>query len=159
MRLPKTLIVLLAVLALMPLLVSAQEKPADTMQILREKISADKKLIVAANMDLTEAEAKAFWPVYEAYQEELQAINQRLGRLIASYAADYRDHAITDAKAKKLTDEFLAVQDAEVQLMKSYAPKLGQALPAGKVARYLQIENKILAVIKYDLANQAPLLD
>ena len=42
------------------------DKPADNMQILRDKIKADKKLVVAANMKLTESEAKGFWPVYEA---------------------------------------------------------------------------------------------
>ncbi len=40
------------------------------MQILREKIRADKKLLVAENMQLTEAEAKAFWPVYDQYLYE-----------------------------------------------------------------------------------------
>jgi hypothetical protein len=43
----------------------AQDKPADNMQVLREKVRADKKLFVAANMELSESEAKAFWPVYE----------------------------------------------------------------------------------------------
>jgi hypothetical protein len=36
-----------------------QGQSADNMQILREKIKADKKLLVAANMGLTESEAKA----------------------------------------------------------------------------------------------------
>src|SRR5512139_2000740 len=63
-----------------------QDKPADNMQILREKVKADKKLMVAANMELTESEAKGFWPVYEQYQHELANFNQRIGRLIASYA-------------------------------------------------------------------------
>ena len=49
----------------------AQEKPADTMEIVLEKIRADKKLLVAENLQLTEAEAKGFWPVYSRYQDEL----------------------------------------------------------------------------------------
>ena len=40
----------------------AQDKPADNMQILRDKIRADKKLVVATNMELTESEAKDFCP-------------------------------------------------------------------------------------------------
>ena len=69
-----------------------QEKPADNMQILREKIKADKKLL------------------------------------------------------------------AETNLKSSYAAKLSKVLPARKVARYLQIENKIRAVIKDDLAATVPLV-
>ena len=62
----------------------------DNMQILRDKIKADKKLLVATNMELTDAEAKGFWPIYEEYQKDLAAINQRIGKLIESYAAEYR---------------------------------------------------------------------
>src|SRR4029434_10826691 len=138
--------------------VEAQDKPADNMQILREKIKADKKLLVAANMELTESEAKNFWPIYEDYQKELQKINERLGKLLESYATDYKNKTMTDDKAKKLTDEYLSIQQAEVKLQSSYVPKLNKALPATKVARYLQIENKIRAVIKYDLAATVPLV-
>ena len=49
----------------------AQDKSADNMAIVLEKVRADKKLLVAANMELTEQEAAAFWPVYEAYQKDL----------------------------------------------------------------------------------------
>lgn len=136
----------------------AQDKPADNMQILREKIKADKKLLVAANMELTESEAKNFWPIYEDYQKELHNINDRLGKLLQSYATDYKNKTMTDDKAKKLTDEYLSIQQAEVKLQSSYLPKLSKALPATKVARYLQIENKIRAVIKYDLASTVPLV-
>ncbi len=73
-------------LSLFSLPALAQDKPADNMQILREKIKADKKLLVAANMELTESEAKNFWPIYEDYQKELQKINERLGNLLQSYA-------------------------------------------------------------------------
>jgi len=65
---------------------------------------------------------------------------------------------MTDDKAKRLTDEYLSIQQAEVKLQSSYVPKLNKALPATKVARYLQIENKIRAVIKYDLAATVPLV-
>jgi hypothetical protein len=40
------------------------------MEIVKEKIRTDKKLFVATNLQLTESEAKAFWPVYDAYQAE-----------------------------------------------------------------------------------------
>ena len=134
-----------------------QDKPADNMQILREKVKADKKLLVAANMELTESESKGFWPVYEDYQKDLAAINQRIAKLIESYATDYRANTLTDEKAKKLVDELIAIEQAETGLKASYVPKLSKVLPQKKVARYLQIENKIRAVVKYELAAGVPL--
>ncbi len=149
--------VLMVVIAMFPTPALTQAKPADNMQILREKIKADKKLIVAANMDLTESEAKGFWPVYEQYQTDLTAINQRIGKLIESYAADYRANSLSDEKAKKLIDEFLAIEKAEAELKATYVPRLSKVLPQKKVMRYLQIENKIRAVVKYDLTAEVPL--
>lgn len=148
----------MAAVTAFPTLALTQEKSADNMQILREKIKADKKLLVATNMELTESEAKGFWPVYEEYQKDLATINQRIARLIQSYAADYRAKTLTDEKAKKLIDEFVAIEQAEAGLKASYVPKLGKVLSPKKVARYLQIENKIRAVIKFDLAAGVPLM-
>jgi len=134
----------------------AQDKPADNMQILRDKVRADKKLLVATNMGLTESEATGFWPIYEQYQKDLQRINRRLANLVESYAADFRNKSLTDDKAKKLIDESVGIELAEANLKSEYAPKLSKVLPAKKVARYLQIENKIRAVVKYDLASGVP---
>jgi hypothetical protein len=136
----------------------AQDKPASNMEILRQKLQADKKLLVAANMELTEAEAKGFWPVYDAYQADLQQINARIGQLIKRYAEAFTAKAMNDATAKSLLDEALAIERAEVTLRESYVPKLSAVLPVTKVARYLQIENKIRAVIKYELASEIPLV-
>jgi hypothetical protein len=136
----------------------AQDKPADNMQILRDKIKADKKLLVATNMELTDSEAKAFWPVYDQYQKDLAAINQRIGNLIKRYAADYRANTMTDEKASKLIAEYVAIEKAEAGLKESYVPKLSKVLPPKKVARYLQIENKIRAMVKYELAGEIPLV-
>ena len=137
--------------------VLAQEPSADTMQALKEKVKADKKLVVSANLNLTEAEAKGFWPLYDGYQKELEAINKRMLKLITDYADAYRADSVTDDKAKALLDEALAIESAETDLKKSYVSKLSKALPLKKVARYIQIENKIRAVVRYELASAIPL--
>jgi hypothetical protein len=138
----------------------AQDRSADmNMQILRDKIKADKKVVVAANMQLTDAEAKAFWPIYDQYQNDLKKINERLGNAILMYVDAYKAGPIADGTAKKLLDESIAIDDAEAKLRKDYAAKLIGAIPATKVARYLQIESKIRAAIRYELAAQIPLVE
>ena len=136
----------------------AQTSATTNMDILRQKIKADKKLVVAENLKLSDAEATAFWPVYEAYQKDLQQINQRLVAAIKAYADAYNKGPVTDDAAKKLLDEALAIDDAEAQLKKATVPKVMAALPATKGARYIQIENKIRAAIRYELAANIPLV-
>jgi len=154
---------ILAIAAVMMVLtvspVLSQDKQADNMKILLDKVKADKKLLVAANMGLTEAEAKGFWPVYEAYQKGLMAINKRIGDLVVNYAEAYQANTLTGKKAKKLTTELVGIQKAEAELQSSFVPKLSKVLPAKLVLRYLQIENKIRAVVKYELAAEIPLVD
>jgi hypothetical protein len=137
--------------------VLAQQMTADTMEALKAKVKSDKKLVVSANMNLTDAEAKAFWPVYDSYQKDLAAINQRTAKLIMSYADAYNNNTLDDAKAKSLVNEAVSIEEAEVALKKSYVPKLEKVLPAKKVAVYYQIENKIRALVKYELAGEIPL--
>jgi hypothetical protein len=129
------------------------------MDILRQKVKADKKLVVAANLQLTDAEGAAFWPVYEAYQKDLQQLNQRMGAMVVSYANAYNKGPVANDVAKKLLDEALAVDDAEAKLRASYAPKILGVLPATKAARYIQIENKIRAALRYELAAGIPLVE
>jgi len=136
----------------------AQSATDANMEILVQKMKADKKLLVAGNMDLTDAEAKSFWPMYDAYQKELGQINHQLGRTIKQYAEEYNKGTVSNDLAKKLLGEALAIEEAEVNLKRSYAKKLGTVLPATKVARYIQIENKIRAAVKAELAAQIPLV-
>lgn len=135
------------------------EKAADNMQIMLDKVRADKKLLVATNMKLTEEEAKGFWPVYEAYQKDIQALNGRLEKTLKAYADAYNKGTVPDETAKQLMNEALAIDEAEVQLKRSYVPKLEKVMPASKVARYLQLETKIRSAVKYDLARRIPLIE
>ena len=127
------------------------------MEILGEKLKADKKLLIAVNMALTEDEAKDFWPLYDAYQKELQTVNHEIGRLIVEFAEAYVEAPIPNDKAKKIRNDVLALEEKEVQLKQTYGDKMDKVLPAWKVTRYLQIENKIRALIKFELAKRIPL--
>ena len=151
----RMLFVFLAAALTAPLV--AQEANTN-MDILRQKIKADKKLIVAANMELSDAEGKAFWPVYDAYQADLKKLNDRMAKTITDYADAYNKGSVPNETAKKLLAQSLDIDAAEVSLKKSYVPKLEAVLPEAKVARYIQLENKIRAVVRYELAGAIPLV-
>jgi hypothetical protein len=126
------------------------------MEILAAKIKADKKLLVAQTVGLTDAEGTAFWPVYDGCQAELQGINKRLKAGIASYATDFNAGTMTDAKAAALIAEVFSIEEALLASKKSCAAKLNGVIPATKIARYVQVENKIRAQINYELAAAIP---
>jgi len=127
------------------------------MELLAEKVKADKKLLVGVNMSLTNEEARDFWPLYEAYQKELQTVNREIGRLIVEFAEAYAKGPIPNETAKQIRNDVLALEEKELQIKRTNADKMDKVLPAWKVMRYMQIESKVRAVIKFELARQIPL--
>jgi hypothetical protein len=132
----------------------AQDKPADNMEVLREKLRADKKAVVAAVLELTDGEAKVFWPVYNAYQSDMVNHYDRVLNLLDTYAKAY--DTITDETATSLLKQFLALERDHVALLTSYVPRFQKVLPPRKVARLYQIENKARALVNYELARGIP---
>jgi hypothetical protein len=137
---------------------AAKSSASTNDQILLNKIKADKKLVVASNLELTDTEAERFWPLYDSYQKNLDLIDRRLGRTIMEYAEALKQGTVPESTASKLLQEALAVEEAEVTIKQSYAQQLGQVLPETKVARYIQIENKIRSFLKLELAKDIPLV-
>jgi Spy/CpxP family protein refolding chaperone len=135
----------------------AAAAPADTMQLLRERLKADKKVLITSNMDLTEAEAKKFWPLYEEYQQELNKLNDQIAMTLVDYAKEYKAKTLTDAKASALLDRSVAIEEAELKAKRALIAKVRKALPGIKATRYVQLENKIRALVKYEIAAEVPL--
>ena len=130
------------------------DKSADNMDILREKARADKKVVVASVLQLTEGEAKVFWPVYNAYQSDMVSHYDRLMKLIDAYSKTYE--AISDETATTMLGDYLSLEQAHVALLRSYVPRFQKVLPAKKMARLYQVENKIRALVNYELARGIP---
>jgi hypothetical protein len=138
---------------------SDMKRLAKSIGTMDQGMSEDKRLMIADNINLTGTEAKEFWPIYEAYQKELHQINKRLAIIINTYALEYSNNELSNKTAKKLLNEYLAIELAEVKLKQLYVPKFEKVLPAIKVARYIQLETKTHAVLYYELAGRIPLIE
>lgn len=132
------------------------DKPADQMDLLREKARADKRLLVSDALALTEDEAKAFWPVYNAYQSDMVAHYDKMLAMIDRFAKSYE--SMSDATATTLLNDYLVLEANHVAILKSYVPRFEKVLPAKKVARLYQVENKLRALVNFELAKQIPLV-
>jgi hypothetical protein len=141
-------------MVLAPAAVFAQK--ASEIELTRSVIQTKKKIIVATNMPLTEQESEAFWPVYNDYQQALHKVNDRTVKLLEGYASDYL--TLTDEKAEEMLNEFLDIESEKVKLKKSYVKKFRKVLPDKKVTRYFQVENKLEAIIGFELADTIPLV-
>jgi hypothetical protein len=149
-------VILAAALALGAANAPAQMSETDALQQLRADIQADRQAVVAANLGLTDAEGAAFWPLYREYRGELAKGGDRLQKMIQDFARVY--DTATAEQAKALVDEMFAIQKLDLTVKESYLPRFRKVLPEVKVARFLQIENKVDAVVKLGLAADMPLI-
>lgn len=142
---------LTALMIVIPFAVLADE----SMELQKRIILDQKKLVVMDNMSFTEEEAKSFWPIYDKHQETLFQINQRAAKLIIAYAAVYQ--TLTDDQAVKILDEYFAMRQERLDTMKSFSEDLEKVLTGKKAFRYMQIENKLEAIARAELAKEIPL--
>jgi len=128
-----------------------------TTEVLLQTLRANRKAFVAVNLQLTDEQAKAFWPLYERFHRELDAIGDRVAALVREYEQSFRD--LSDEKALQLITGYLDAEAERAKLRRGYLDEFAKVLPGRTVARYFQLENKIDAVLRYDLARTIPVVE
>ena len=129
----------------------------DELEAARGQIQADRKAIVSKLMDMTEGESTAFWPVYNEYRESIRMVDDKMVAVLKDYSN--QESTLTDAQTQKMLDQWVALKGDRVGVQKTYVKKFGKVLSAKKMIRYYQIENKMDAIIQYDLAANIPLVN
>jgi Spy/CpxP family protein refolding chaperone len=152
---------LAAVLTLTLTLAATAAQPGDAdkanLGILVDTIRANRKALVAANLKLTDEEAARFWPLYDKYQAELNAVQDRAVKVIQDYTASFQN--LSNEQAMKLADEWLSAEGDRVKVRRTYLDEFAKVIPGKKVVRFYQIENKMDAVIRYELASVIPVVE
>ena len=134
------------------------ETHKEEIELTRATIKVQKKQIVAKNMQLTSVEKDKFWAVYRDYQNKMDSVNDRRTKLITDYADNLKNGSLTDEIALGMLNEFLSYERMRLITKQSFVDKFKGVLPSRKVARFFQIENKMEAIINFDLARQIPLI-
>lgn len=121
----------------------------------KSRTPADKKAFVGAELALTPAEASRFWPAYDAFQRRLDANNRRFALALQEAIVPEQ---VSDRHARNLAKELTEIEDAETRARKTLYAAVVRALPGRKAIRYLQLEAKLQAGYRYDVANSVPLV-
>jgi hypothetical protein len=136
---------------------SSQNMDQDV-EMLRRDLRSQKKQIVAANMQLTDAEAQKFWPVYDQYTAEVTKINDSKVAVIKQYADSYNANNLTDDKALALTKQILDVDKGVVELRQKYIPIFNKVISGQKTALFFQIDRRLVMLIDLQLAAAVPMV-
>jgi len=147
-----------ALAASLPIAVQAQQASttAATAESIRKEVEVDKRGLVERYMHLTPEELKKFRPIYEDYQKRLAPIRQKQNRAVLDYIES--EDSMTDANAKRIAKDLLETDADEQRLREKTHKQVLSILPGKKAVRYLQIENKLRAINRYDMAERMPLV-
>jgi Spy/CpxP family protein refolding chaperone len=133
------------------------QSPDEDIKLFRKDVRSLRKQIVAANMDLTDAEAQQFWPIFDRYTSELVAITDKKYALLNEYAQNYT--TMTGEQAESYIKGRAAVEDSIMQLRLKYLPIFRKVLPGKSAALFFQIDWRLGLIMDLQLASQTPLIE
>jgi hypothetical protein len=107
-------------------------------------------------MDLTDAQAEKFWPVYDQYTADLVKINDAKAALVQEYAQSY--DTMTGDQAENYLRKRAAVEESIMQLRLKYLPIFRKVLSGRETALFFQIDWRLGLMIDLQLA-QMPLIN
>jgi hypothetical protein len=130
---------------------------ADPLADLSDRYHRDRRRLITENLSLTASEARAFWPLYEEYERDLEQVTARRRAVIAEFGENF--DTMSDAMAKKILVDRLKLEEERGRLRRLYLPRFERILPVRKLARYYQLESKIRAAVEAGIAEELPLIE
>jgi hypothetical protein len=127
----------------------------DENQVLISQIQTDKRAIVLKGLQLTDEQASAFTPIYDEYQAERKKLADRSVDLLNKFVSNY--DSMTDDAARGILKDWFGIEEERISLIKKYAKRFEKGLPATKVLRFVQIENKLDTLIELEAVRAIPL--
>lgn len=127
--------------------------PKDKRQEKEEFIKAQKVAFISTELALTPKEAEVFWPVYNEYEAEIEAIRkERRG-----YLKELEDiDNITEDRAYELTKLLFETEQAENGIRLKYLDKFAEVLGKKKAAKVFMAEEKFKRHLLKILKNDGP---
>lgn len=145
----------LAVLLSLAVPAATAQTVKQTLDITRQAVETQRRVLVSGALPLTDAESKGFWPLYDDYEKQRRPIDERANRLVADFVTSAA--SLSDAQAQAMLAEALAVDEGRLKLRREFMGRMGKVIPPRKLVRFFQIENKLDSVVRADISKQIPL--
>ena len=127
----------------------------DALELNRQAVEAQRRVLVAGSLHLTDAEAQAFWPLYDGWEKDRREVDERTNQLVADFVA--AGSGMSDTQATAMLSEALRLDDERLKVRRSWLSRMSKALPPRKLVFYFQLTNKLDAIVRADVARQIPL--
>jgi len=134
----------------------AAESPPDAVASLRADLKANRKAMMAEELKLTEKEGEGFWPLYQSYRAEVEKVTDRIVELVLEYGDLYPN--LPEKRAAEMLKEYTKIESDLLSIKRKYLKKFEKVLPASKVFRFAQLDNRFDLGTRVGLAAAIPML-
>jgi hypothetical protein len=124
-------------------------------QILIKQIQTNRRGVYAEYLKLTDAESKAFWPIYDEYEAKSKVLVDRYLAMVNNFAEKY--DTLTDAEGSEILKERLTIERKRLDLKVKYTDRIAKVLPGKKALRYAQLESRIENLTQRNIYTLIPL--
>lgn len=114
----------------------------------------EKKLMVENFMQLNDADAQKFWPIYNNYETERGDLTSRRIKVLKQYADQYS--TLTDEQADVLMKDVFSIRKKDLALKQKYFNQIKKNMSAKTATSFYQLEEYIQTAIRYSLLEQIP---
>jgi len=121
------------------------------------RIQSERKVLVEGIVKPSPQQSKAFWDAYWAYRETVANLDNRSNKLIDEYEKSFA--ALNDDQAERMLKEAAKIEVERVEARQKIVKKLRKILIPKQIVRFLQIENKMDAIMNLDRAINIPFND
>jgi hypothetical protein len=133
-------IILTSILSIFTLTILLAQERREPSPEMFEKIKAEKISFFTSNLDLTPAEAQAFWPVYNEFEKKRFEIQRQIHSFERMSDEEYAK--LTEPEIEKMTNNYIESFEHEADLRKEYHLKFQKILPKKKVLLMYRTENE-----------------
>lgn len=146
----------LAMIAFSPVRLAAADDLSKATDVVRGTIQSDRLAVVAEALQLTEAEAPTFWPLYRQYRAGQEKLGDELIKLVLEYADLYPN--VPEDRARQLLKDYTSLEKRLVDQRAQHLKKFTKLLSAERTLRFAQVENRLDLALRLQMAAAIPLV-
>lgn len=104
----------------------------------KERIKALKVALITEKLEFTETEAQKFWPIYNAYEKEVDMLRHNA----RDKRRNLKIETLTEAEAQQVLKDFLDFEKEQQNLKSDLVESLLTAIPAKKIILLRVVEEQ-----------------
>ncbi len=149
-------LLLMAMAALFALSISAQELTGSDVDLIQSMYGKEKKALVAEFLNLDDASAEAFWPLYETYESARKNLGKKRIELLEYF--EKNNETLTEEKADYWMKEMIKLGNQTDKLLNAFYGKIKRATNSIVAARFVQVESYLLTAQRFAIQDALPVV-